>query len=173
MQLKKPVNVYDHIQGNIKAPLVIVEYGDYQCSSCRESYLVIKAAQEELGKEMGFVFRNFPLTEQHPDAFSAAMAAEAAGLQNKFWDMYAMLFTNQGNLNDEDMFIYAGDLGLNMRQFEQDMQSSGLQAVIEADYESGLNSGVTGTPTFYINERKYNGNWQDDELINHLKQLLG
>jgi len=173
MQLKTPVSDQDHIQGNRNARLKLVEYGDYQCSSCGQSYLVIKAAREELGKELGFVFRNFPLTQEHPDAFSAAMAAEAAGLQNKFWEMYDVLFSNQDSLSDEDLFIYAGDLGLDMRQFEQDMQSRALQALIEADYESGENSGVTGTPTFYINEKKYDGDWEDDGLINHLKQLLG
>ncbi|AMR30001.1 disulfide bond formation protein DsbA [Mucilaginibacter sp. PAMC 26640] len=173
MQLQRPVSGHEHIQGSIKAMLELVEYGDYQCSSCGESYLIIKAAQEKLGKELSFEFRNFPLMEQHPDAFNAAMAAESAGLQNKFWEMYELLFINQDNLSNEDLFIYAGDLGLNIRQFEQNMQSRALRAIIEADYESGLKSGVTGTPTFYINGKKYDGDWEDDGLINHLKELLG
>jgi protein-disulfide isomerase len=110
MQLKNAVNDHDHRQGIKKALLVLVEYGDYQCSSCGQSYFVLRAAQEELGNNLQFIFRNFPLTEKHPDAFGAAMAAEAAARQNKFWEMYDLLFLNQVNLNYNDLLSYAENL---------------------------------------------------------------
>jgi protein-disulfide isomerase len=109
----------------------LVEYGDYQCSSCGQFYLVLKDTQKELGNELRFIFRNFPLTAEHPDAFKAAMAAEAAGCQNKFWEMYDLLFENQANLSDYDLLGYADDLGLNMHQFEQDMQGGSLQSSLK------------------------------------------
>ncbi|MES2267530.1 MAG: thioredoxin domain-containing protein [Bacteroidota bacterium] len=172
MQLKDAVSDQDHIQGLKKAPLELVEYGDYQCSSCAQSYLVVKGVQRQLGKKIRFIFRNFPLTEIHPDAFGAAMAAEAAGAQHKFWEMYDLLFKNQLNLSYDDLLNYAEELGLNMNKFGQDIRSASLQAKIEADFEGGTNSGVSGTPAFYINGEKYDGDWENENLLEDLEKIL-
>jgi len=170
-QLKNPVNGKDHIQGPASAPLVLVEYGDYQCPSCGESYLILKSVQQQLGNKLRFIFRNFPL-EEHPDAFGAAMAAEAAALQHKFWEMHDLLYSNQLYLGSEDLFSYAQEIGLDMEQFEEDLQSEALAAKIRADFDGGERSGVTGTPNFYINGEKYDGDWEDDGLIGYLQSLL-
>ena len=170
-QLKNPVNGRDHIQGPASAPLVLVEYGDYQCPSCGESYLILKSVQQQLGNKLRFIFRNFPL-EEHPDAFGAAMAAEAAALQHKFWEMHDLLYSNQLYLGSDDLLGYAEELGLDTRRFSQDLQSEVLAAKIQAEFESGESSGVTGTPNFYINGEKYNGDWEGDSLTHYLKRLL-
>jgi len=172
MQLKNAVTDKDHIQGPASAPLELVEYGDFQCPTCGESYLVLKKAQQQLGKNLRFVFRNFPLT-QHPDAFGAAMAAEAAGLQHKFWEMYDLLYRNQLYLGKYYLLSYAIDIGLDMDRFEKDLQSEELASKIRADFEGGERSGVTGTPNFYINRQKYDADWEGDALIRYLKRLLG
>jgi protein-disulfide isomerase len=170
-QLTKAVTHKDHIKGLDTAALELVEYGDYQCPSCGESYLVIKKAQQVLGKNLKFVFRNFPLAE-HPDAFPAAMAAEAAALQGQFWEMYDLLYRNQLYLSYDDLLAYADQLGLDRNKFETDLQNEALASKIGADAEGGESSGVTGTPNFYINGKKYEGDWEDDALVHYLKRLL-
>jgi len=171
-QLKNPVNNRDHILGIKTAPLELLEYGDYQCPSCSESYLVVKKVLRQFGKNVVFIFRNFPLTEVHPDAFDAALTAEAAGLQNKFWEMYELLYQNQERLSAQELFSYARQIGLDVNRFEQDIQSQALTAKIEADIEGGIKSGVNGTPTFYINGEKYEKDWESDGLIDDLKSLI-
>jgi protein-disulfide isomerase len=170
--LKNALTKRDHILGNKNAPLELLEYGDFQCSSCGDSYLAVKEVLRELGQNVAFIFRNFPLTEIHPDAFDAALAAEAAAQQNKFWEMYDLLFQHPARLSGHELFAYAHALGLNMNRFEQDIQSQALTSKIEADMEGGLSSGVSGTPTFYINGEKYEGDWEGDELARYLKNLL-
>jgi len=172
IQLKNAVNQREHIQGIRTAKIELVEYGDYQCPSCGDSYLVVKEVLLELGNNVVFIFRNFPLTEIHPDAFDAALAAEAAALQNKFWEMYDLLFQNQAFLSENDLFSYAGRLGLDLERFRQDVQSPALAAKIEADINSGLKSGVGGTPSFYINGEKFDGDWENNGLVEYLKGLV-
>jgi protein-disulfide isomerase len=171
-QLNNPVNQREHILGIKTAPLQLLEYGDYQCPSCGESYTVVKEIISELPGKVVFIFRNFPLTDIHPDAFNAALAAEAAGLQNHFWEMYDLLFQNQENLEDDDLFRYASQLNLDTSRFEQDMQSQVLSSKIETDIEGGLRNGVNGTPTFYVNGEKYDEDWEDGRLMQYLKTLI-
>ena len=170
--LTNPITKLDHILGIKTAPLELLEYGDFECSSCGDSYLTVKEVLRELGKNIVFIFRNFPLTEIHPDAFDAALASEAAAMQNKFWEMYDMLYKNQANLKGYQLFAYANEIGLDMGRFEQDIQSQALTSKIEADIASGLSAGVSGTPTFYINGEKFDGDWEDEGLIQYLKGLL-
>ena len=170
--LNPPVNSKDHIKGKNSAPIVLVEYGDYQCPHCGHAYPIIKNIQRSLGDNLKFVFRNFPLSEIHPDAFNAAVAAEAAALQDKYWEMHDIIFENQQELGVEDLFFYAKKIGLDMERFKNDVQKNMLSANVENDFESGIKSGVNGTPSFYINGVKYNGNWEEDVFIRHLKSLL-
>ena len=167
--LKPAVNSNDHIWGNINAPIELVEYGDYQCEHCGHAYPIIKAVQQEMGSNLKFVFRNFPLSEVHPDAFKAAVAAEAAALQKKFWEMHDIIYENQERLTWEDLFLYADKIGLNLKLFKDDIRKDTIIAKVEADFESGIRSGVNGTPSFFINGKKYEGNWEEYELIQHLK----
>ncbi|MEX8549333.1 MAG: DsbA family protein [Mucilaginibacter sp.] len=172
-QLKTAVTNQDHIQGKNNAPIKLVEYGDYQCSYCGEAYSVIKAVQQTLGNDLELVFRNFPLSEVHPDAENAAKAAEAAALQNKFWEMHDMLYENQQQLDEENLISFAKKIGLDVNQFKSDMQSSAVSDKVESDFESGARSGVNGTPSFFVNGEKYDGNWQDEEdFTQYLKSQL-
>ena len=152
--LTPPLNKSDHTQGNLQAPVILVEYGDYECPYCGQAYQVIKEIEKNFGKNLLFVFRNFPLSEIHPHALAAAYAAEAAGLQGKFWQMHAMLCTHQDALTKEDLRRYAKELSLNGEQFEDDLQSQTVQDKVYNDFQSGIESGVAGTPTFFVNGNK-------------------
>ena len=155
MALRQPISEGDHIQGNPDAPVELVEYGDYQCPHCGRAYPVIKDLQKELGSSLKFIFRNFPLTKIHPQAKSAAVAAEAAAFQGKYWEMHDILFENQKRLTPQAILEYAATLELNMQQFEQDVLSPELEEKVDAQFYSGMRSGVNATPTFFINGEKY------------------
>jgi protein-disulfide isomerase len=167
--LTPAVNNNDHIQGANNAPLELVEYGDYQCPYCGRAYPIIKAVQQKLGTDLKFVFRNFPLSDAHPDAFGAAIAAEAAALQNKFWEMHDIIYENQGRLDPESLLSYAKMVGVDIHQFKRDTQSDALTAKVENDFESGIRSGVNGTPGFFVNGHKYDGAWDTNSLLQYLK----
>lgn len=161
MSLKPAVDNSDHIQGNKNAGLEIVEFGDYQCPHCGAAHPVIKEIMKEFGSEIKFVFRNFPLSEIHPMARPAALAAEAAALQGKFWEMHDAIFEHQQYLEDRFWLKQATHLKLNTDQFLKDMQQEALAAKVDNDFESGMRSGVNGTPTFFVNGKKFNGGPED------------
>ena len=165
-RLTPPVNDNDHIRGLPSAGITLVEFGDFQCSSCASAYPEIKEVQRVLGKELRFVYRHFPMSNIHAYAFSAAVAAEAAGKQNKFWQMHDMIFERQVLLSEYALLEFAEDLGLNMRTFRNDLADESLPAKVEYDFESGVMSGVNGTPSFYINGFKYNGSPDYPSLLN-------
>jgi protein-disulfide isomerase len=174
-QLLRAVNSNDHIAGNDDATIELVEYGDYECPYCGMAYPIVKDIQQKLGSQVKFIFRNFPLRKIHPNAFAAAVATEAAGLQGKFWEMHDLVFENQKQLSAENIFRLASSIGLDLERFKEDIQEKVLAEKVERDFESGLRSGVNRTPTFFINGEKYNGDWrEEDELYQYLeKQLAG
>src|SRR3984885_6463851 len=100
-KLSIPISAEDHLQGDLDADVDLVEYGDYQCPSCGEAYPIVKRLQKHFGKRLVFVFRNFPLTQIHPQAEPAAETAEFADAHEKFWQMHDLLYENQGRLDDE------------------------------------------------------------------------
>lgn len=161
MSLKPSVNKTDHAQGNDNADLTIVEYGDYQCPYCGAAYPVLKELMKEFKGQVNFVFRNFPLSEMHPYARPAAIAAEAADLQGKFWEMHDAIYENQQYLNENLLMEIAEQLSLNMSQFKKDIESSELAEKVDSDFESGIISGVNGTPSFFVNGKKFNGGATD------------
>jgi protein-disulfide isomerase len=167
MSLKPSVSTADHAQGNLNADLVIVEYGDYQCPYCGAAYPVLKELMKEYGSQVKFVFRNFPLSEMHQYARAAAIAAEAADLQGKFWEMHDAIYENQQNLDELYLFKLAENIGLNIAQFKEDIQKTELEEKVDSDFESGIMSGVNGTPSFFINGNKFNGGAED------LLELIG
>jgi protein-disulfide isomerase len=146
-----PINAGDHHQGNINAVITLVEYGDFQCPNCRRAYPLVKRLLKEKGDELNFVFRNFPLTSIHPLAFSAAVSAEAAGKQGKFWEMHDLIFENQHKITAHFIMLLAEGIGLNITQFEQDLQSEEIRTKIEKDFNSGILSGAKKTPSFFLN----------------------
>jgi protein-disulfide isomerase len=149
--LKPPVNAADHQQGNTKGAITLVEYGDFECPHCRIAHPFIQKLLKEKGKEIHFVFRNFPLREIHPHAMIAALAAEAAGKQGKYWEMHDMIFEHQQSLNAAYLLKLAERLELDMAKFTKDAQSEEAEDKIETDFDSGIRSGVNGTPTFFLN----------------------
>lgn len=159
VRLRVPVSNADHAQGPEDAPLVLVEYGDYECPHCGSAHPVVKHVQRALADELRFVFRNFPLATVHPHAMNAARAAEAAALQERFWQMHDTLFENQDALDDESLLAYAAALGLDLETFAQDMLSRDVERRILSDLEGGARSGVNGTPTFFINGFRFDGDW--------------
>lgn len=171
-QLVPPVNSHDHILRYANAPIELVEYGDYECPYCGRAYPIVKNIIEDLGRDIKFVFRNFPLTKIHPHAFMAAVATEAAGLQSKFWEMHDIIFEHQRNLDAENILILADRLNLDLERFKHDIQLQALIDKVETDFESGIRSGVNRTPTFFINGQKYDGESSNGELMEFLKQRL-
>ena len=163
-QLVVPVSERDHSQGPATAAVTLVQYGDYECPYTRQSTNVVRAIQQQLGDKLRFVFRNFPLTEIHPHALHAALAAEAAAAQDKFWQMHDYIFHHQHTLADADLAQFAEAVGLDMQQYARDMTEQRALARIEEDVESGERSGVQGTPTFFINGVLYRGSWEHDAL---------
>jgi len=171
-KLKPAVNSNDHIQGNINAPIELVQYGDYQCPHCGRAYPIIKSIQKKLGDNLKFVFRNFPLSEIHPNAVNAAVAAEAAAAQNKFWEMHDIIYENQQHLSDVDLVRYAVKIGLDPEEFEADFETPRFLEKTESDFESGVRSGVNGTPSFFINGEKYEEDWDEAPFLAHLRSLI-
>jgi formate-nitrite transporter family protein len=168
-RLRIPVSEKDHSRGPKDAPLVMVEYGDYECPFCGRALGVIKRLQRALGRQLRLVSRHFPLTEIHPNAFRAARATEAAGRQGKFWEMHDRLLENQDQLEDEDLMFYAEDLGLEMDQFVGDLESDEVEEKILADQLGGVRSDVNGTPTYFINGSKYEGESTFEALLEALE----
>lgn len=145
----------EHIQGQGQAGVTLVEYGDYECPFCGEYFPAVKQVASEFAQQIHFQFRNFPLTTIHQNAFAGARAAEAAALQNKFWQMHDVLYQNQtqwsGASNPTTFFNqYARQLGLNLDRFKQDYASSQVNNLINADMAAGNKLNITGTPTFYL-----------------------
>jgi protein-disulfide isomerase len=157
-RLTLPVGARDHSEGPSDAPLVLVEYGDYQCPYCGAAYPVVKRVQKRLGHRLRFVFRNFPLTNAHPFAERAAEIAEAAAAQGKFWPMHDFLFENQSSLGEPEVLSrHARDLKLDTARLEHDLAGHVHLPRIQEDFESGIRSGVNGTPTFFVNDLRFDG----------------
>ncbi len=154
-----PGTLTNHVEGNGKSGVKLVEYGDYQCPYCGQAYPAVKQAVADLNDQIYFQFRNFPLTNAHPNAFAGARAAEAAALQNEFWQMHDLLYESQSQWsesNDPTSFFnkYAKQLGLNVPQFEKDYESNKVNNLINADMAEGNKLGVQGTPTFFLDGKK-------------------
>lgn len=154
--LTPPVSQNDHIEGPANAAVTLVEYGDYECPYCGEVEPWIKQIQQQMGDQLRFVFRNFPLS-QHPYAEIAAESAEAAGAQGKFWEMHDLLYQHQDALEPQDLMRYAQQIGLNTSEFSQALEAHAERQRVQADFQCGVESGVQGTPTFFINGTQYQG----------------
>ncbi len=165
-----PVGKQDHFRGPLNAPLSVVEYGDFECPYCGRAQGILQSIVEELGPQLCFVFRNFPLASIHPHAEAAALAAEAAGEQGKFWEMHDALYNNQHALEDDDLLDYAQGLELDMAAFEETVRSAKDLPLIQEDFNGGLRSGVNGTPTFFINGERHEGSYEYPVLIRALRE---
>ena len=163
-ELKPPVGPNDHTQGPLDAPIVLVEYGDYECPYCGEAYPELKAVQKAMGGSLCFAFRNFPLSQAHPHAARAAEFAEAAATIGRFWEMHDVLYENQTALDDESLIGYATQLGFDQALIESALRGD-FATRVRRDFASGVRSGVHGTPSLFVNGQRYDGPRDADSLI--------
>jgi len=169
-RLSVPVSNHDHIRGPFDAPSTLLEYGDYECPVCAAAHPLVQAIDQVLRDKMRFVFRNFPLANIHIHAEHAAEAAEAAGAQGSFWEMHDTLFENHPALEDEDLARYAAALGLDVDRFINELLSGAHSSRVREDFRSGIRSGVNGTPTFFINDVRYDGPRDVETMVAALTQ---
>src|SRR5690606_6238266 len=157
-ELCRPVDpARDHILGPADAPLTVVEYLDYECPFCARATGVIHELRERFGDDLRYVVRHLPLPDVHPHAEQAAVAAEAAAEQGRFWPMHDLLFTRQDELEMEDLIGYAAELGLDVEQFVRDLQREDLADRVREDVASAEASGARGTPTFFVGRERHAG----------------
>ena len=171
--LKTPVTPEDHVQGPENAPATLVEYGDYECPHCGRAYPIVKRVQKHFGKGLRFVFRNFPLSEMHPHAESAAETVEFAGAHGKFWEMHDALFENQDRLGDPLYLELAQELGLSPAELRQALEEGKYKNRVRADFSGGVRSGVNGTPTFFINGKRHDGPFDYENLVLAIAEATG
>jgi Na+:H+ antiporter, NhaA family len=172
-KLAVPVSERDHIQGPPDALITLVEYGDYECPHCRKVNGVIKEIQQQIGLRMRYVYRHLPLRRVHPHAQLAAEAAEAAAAQGRFWEMHTLLYSSPDVLDRERLLAYAAELDLDLEQFTRELDEGVHSARVEQDYASGLAGDLIGTPTFFINGRRYDGAWDIEVMMRELEKPLG
>lgn len=156
MNLKIPPSQKEHSQGNVNAPITLIEYGDYQCSDCGRAHAVVKKLQKHYGNQLRFIFRNFPL-DSHPFAEPAAEAAEFANDHGKFWEMHDQIYENQKRLNTELLVQLAEQLDLPVEEFRRVIKEKRYESKIREDLMGGIRSGVNRTPSFFINGERYKG----------------
>jgi protein-disulfide isomerase len=145
------------VLGAPTAPVTIVEFSDFECPHCAAAHPLLKRLVRELDGQVRLVFMHYPLTESHQRAMPAARASVAAGRQGKFWEMHDLLFENRGALSDEDFERYARQIGLDVERFQRDMRSEESRRAVERDRALGRQVGVTGTPTLFVNGRRFRG----------------
>jgi protein-disulfide isomerase len=160
-----PVSERDHIRGSASAPVTLVEYGDYECPYCGLANPIVDEIRRELGDELRFVFRNFPLSEIHLHSEHAAEIAEAAGMHDKFWEMHDMLYRHQKALDDQHLAEYVALLGIPTSEVKLALTQHAYSDRLREDFMSGVRSGVNGTPTFFINGLRHDGSYERSELL--------
>src|SRR6266542_3678646 len=154
----------DHVRGPEEAPVTLVEYGDYECPYCGRAEPTVRELLQEFSEELRYVYRHLPLVDVHPHAELAAEAAEAAGAQGSFWEMHDLLFANQNALEPADLRGYAARLGLDVDRFWDEARSRTYARRVAEDVRSADESGVAGTPTFFVNGRRHEGAYDTETL---------
>ena len=163
----------DPVRGNIEAQVSIIEFSDFECPYCGEEYPIIKQLLDTYGTQIRFQYRDFPISDAHQNAQSAAEAAECAHAQSKFWEYHDILFEHQDSLAREDLGRYARDTGLDLKLFNQCLDGRSKTNEVIADFDDGRALGVGGTPTFFINGTKYAGVLSEEEFTEIIEGLLG
>ncbi|WP_454914394.1 DsbA family protein [Variovorax gossypii] len=170
--LLAPDPATDHILGPPSAAVTVVEFGDFECPSCRQAHPAVQLMLQHFGHRVRFVFRHFPLREVHAHAELAAEAAEAAGAQGRFWPYFDLLFNHQNQLDPSHLGRYAEQLGLDMSRFENELKDGVYRQRVQEQIEIGNRLRVRATPTFYVN-----GNFTDvsfglQQLRDTIERLL-
>jgi len=169
--LDPPIGAYDHLRGDLGAPLSLVEYGDFECPYCRTAAPVVQEVLRRLNGRLVFAFRHFPLADLHPYALSAALAAEGAALKGQFWPMHERLYAgDRPALSQSDLRRYAEEIGVPAEKVLWPATRF-VEDRVEADFNSGVRSGVRGTPTFFVNGEPYRGDVAADGLVAALDRV--
>jgi protein-disulfide isomerase len=167
----------EHVRGPQDAALTLIEYGDFQCPYCARAHEALTGLADELGAQSGgirLVFRHLPLADLHPLAELAAEAAEAAHSQGKFWDMHDLLFAQQDDVTDEqDLAALAESAGVDIGRFRADVQERRHRPRVQQDLARAHHDGASGTPTFFINGVRYQGDSDRSSLQQALTEALG
>jgi Na+:H+ antiporter, NhaA family len=167
--LSPPLEDLDHVRGERDAPLQLVMFGDFQCPFCLGAQAVLRRVRERLGDRLVFGFRHLPIPERHPLAPLAAEASEAAGAQGSFWEYHDALYANQPKLSRETILEVAGDLGLDVERLPAEIDSGAHRERIARDIASAEVSGATGTPTFFVNGKRFFGAYDAGSLVEALE----
>jgi len=162
----------EYMQGSQNAPLIVIEYGDYECPYSRMGYRFAQLLLKNFSNQVCFAFRNFPLRKKHPNAQTCAEAALCAGKQNRFWEMHDLLFSNNQNLSMEKINSFVEQLELDEYTFNVDLQTHSFAGRVSKDFRSGVKNGVRDTPTFFINQQKYDGKLSYKELKKAVQEHL-
>ena len=165
-----PVGPTDHSIGPSHAQLTLVEYGDFECPNCKQAAPVVKLLLSHFSDRLRFVYRHFPLEEVHPQALRAALAAECAGGQGRFWAMHDLLFEHQPALNADQLQAYAQRLELDVTRFSAEMSDTVYLQRIREHQEGGARSGVRATPTFFINGKLHDVSFGIDGLFDAVER---
>jgi protein-disulfide isomerase len=171
-QLTVAVTARDHVRGHAAAPVTLVEYGDFECPQCGAARPIVARVAETFGDRLRFVFRHFPLTNSHPNAQHAAEEAEWAASRGAFWRMHDALYDAQTRLSDSRMLHLAVDLGLPGAELQRAWFEHTFIARVKEDFASGLASGVTGTPAFFINGLRHEAGWDEVALAHAIETAL-
>ena len=154
-------NIADHVRGKADSKVILVEYADYQCPGCGTIYPLVKSIAEQYKDQIQYVFRNYPITDAHPNAKAAAGSAEAAGLQGKYWEMHDKIYETQADwsnlsITERGKFFegLATEIGLDVNKFNTDLSSSAITEKINFDTALAKKAGVEATPTFYLNGKQ-------------------
>lgn len=169
---KTDISKDDWILGTPDAPATILEYGDFECPYCGMAHPVLQALIADNPDLIRLVYRHFPITNIHPHALMAAEAAEAAGAQGKFWEMHDLLFTHQDRLDYEDLLEYAEAIGLDISRFDREMRANHYREEVKRDFRRGIQDGVNGTPTLFINRLRYDGPRDYDSMMAAITVIL-
>src|SRR5262245_47500286 len=171
-QLTIAVDPVDHSLGPAHAPITVVEYGDFECPNCKQAAPAVRLLLDHFVGKVQVVFRHFPLEEVHPHALHAALAAEAAGAQGKFWQMHDLLFENQEHLKLRQIRGYAAKLELDLERYDSEMNDELYLQRVREEIDGGRQSGVRATPTFFINGRIHDVSFGLDALARGIDEVL-
>ena len=166
----RSVSGRDHVRGAASAAITLVQYGDYACPRCNQARAVVRRLETRVGDRLRYAFRNFPMSASHPFSHHAAEAAEAAGAQDKFWEMHNVLFNHQTALSDKHLRIYGTWVGLDMERFNEDMTMHSYALRVYEDALSASRSGCSSTPCFFINDNRHLGRSDFESLLSHIEE---
>jgi len=167
--LSPPLEDLDHVRGERGAPLELVMFGDFQCPFCLGAQSVLRRVRERLGDQLIFGFRHLPIPERHPLAPLAAEASEAAAAQGRFWEYHDALFAAQPRLSPETILAVGGDLGLDVERMKAEIDSGAHRDRVARDHASAEASSATGTPTFFVNGKRFFGAYDAGSLVEALE----